>query len=245
MPSALGDDGDGYRAAIEERAKQAKASGDVKAMVECAFAFYPLELKSPADKSRYGELLNKAADITLSKKDAALAGQFLELTSPLASSVSSDKRTQIETLATGKTPAEAIDAEAEKVAPNLKKYGPDLGDPNIKGRGDAEKELAEALGTAVLVFLRPSCILADKQPYMKSHTFSRPADNRINLTVNMWYYGAFTGNPYDAVVKFKFSLGRCFEILSINYYDDNLIPIENLKHLDSFIEELNKKLCSK
>lgn len=216
-------DVDVYRAAIDARAAKAEKDKDVKALIECAFALYPLEIKAKVKEPRHQALLNQAADAILAKKDAAEAKRFLELAAPLAAGLPAAKREQISTLAVGKSTAAIVKEESERVRGAVKKFGPDLVDPEAKTRGALGRDLAEAVGTAVLACARPSSILDNTR--MSSHRYSFPRANRATLHVEMRWCGAWTNNPYTSRIALTVEVhqGRA-ECLSLDYSDDCFIP---------------------
>jgi hypothetical protein len=237
------EDGDAYRAAVEARATKAEQSGDAIQLIEAAFALYPLDAQKGGEKPRSTSLVNKAVEVTLAKNDPALAGKVLELSSPLSGLVGGEKLQNLEKLALGKSVSDVAENQVEKSSENLKKYGPDFGNPEIKGRGEAEQNSADNLGKAVLFFCRPSAALDDRTR-MTKYKFEQSGSDRITLTASFRWHGFFTDNPYDSEVEMELMVSDgCLEILSMSYDDDCPTPCENLRELNStFRKKINNLL---
>lgn len=217
---------DDYLALVKQRAAQAKAAGDVQGMIRCAYALYPVEAFDEVKEKQCQGLLNAAADAVLAKKQATEAARFLDLTAPLTTVFDADRQKKVAELALGESQDEFTRTKAQQASEPLAKYGKDLADPDVKLRGSITRDVAEAVGMAVLVFCRPSCVLSEKQPYMRDYGFSRPRSDRLELRVSLVFYGCFSGNRYDAVVRVVLDLDP-IEVLYIRYTDDNLVPRNN------------------
>jgi hypothetical protein len=221
-----GEKGVSIPASVLEAADQAAASTDVKALVESAFALYPLEA-GRVKNSKYSALLNKAGDLVLAEKNPRSAAEFLDKIGPIGDGLATEKREQLVAVMLGKSLKEDAADRTGKLAPQLAKYGPDLGNPDIQLRGEITRDVAEACGMAVLVYCRPSCTIADTSPRMLSYSFTRPRAGRLRLSVKLRYHGALTDNPYDATVVMEGDLDP-MEIRYIRYDDDNIwVKVQN------------------
>lgn len=232
---------DSYRAAIEARAAKADQDQDVQALIESAYALYPLERAAKAKTPRYAALLTKAADIVIAKKDADGAKRFLELAGPLASGLPDAKKDAIAGLAVGKPIDEVLKEDAARVRGPVKKMGTAIADPEVKTRGGLDRDLAETLGKGALIAVRPTSVKYGSK--MSRYKWSYPAENRATLYVEMDWQGFWTGNPYQSKMWIKFMVNRdSIEVLGIDYDDDCFFPAPDVRLLNRFVREINEAI---
>lgn len=230
-----------YRETIEARAAQAVKDKDVQALVECAFALYPLEVA--AKEPRHAALLGEAANLVVAKQDAAEAKRFLEVAAPLVAALPETKRDQLTALAVGKSAKEVVKEESERIRGSVKKVGPDLADPEVKSRG-GDEDLAKGLGHGVLWCIRPSHKLADSPARLGSYKLTYPGTNRVTVYIRMNWHGAWTNSPYESDIHVKFLItGKTFEVLGIDYTDNCLFPRPDQTLLNALIRELNRQFA--
>ena len=110
-------------------------------------------------------------------------------------------------------------------------------DVSFKRRGDAEKRFVKAAGTAVVKAAHPTAKKIDLVEYK----YTNPKPNRTDLAIKMEYHGAVSGKRYvaDIVIKIDSSNKDAWEVLNIDYADNNTVPY-NEKKIQELIKEMNK-----
>jgi hypothetical protein len=108
-------------------------------------------------------------------------------------------------------------------------------DISFKKRGNEEKRFVSTVGTAIVKAAHKT---ARKVELLK-HEYTKPRANRTELTMRMEYHGAVSGKRYvaDIVVKIDSSNKDAWEVLNIDYSDNNTVP-----HNEKKIQELIKKM---
>jgi hypothetical protein len=108
-------------------------------------------------------------------------------------------------------------------------------DISFKHRGDNEKAFVKDAGTAVVKAAHGTAKKIDLLDY--SYKETKPG--RKDLTIKMEYYGAVTNKRYvaDVVVKLDVSNKDAWEVLNIEYSDNNT----GVKHNERKIQELIKR----
>lgn len=220
----FGGEDDAYQRTIESRAGKAQKETDIQAMIECAYALYPLEFDAKLKEPRYLALLNRAADMILSARDPAAAQHFLELAGPLLAGLAETKTEQLTRLVVGRPIQKAMRDEAERVRGPVKKLGPDLVDPEVKARGPLDKELAEMIGRAVLMGCRPATGFAADHLEVVDYKWSFPKKQRATLHVKIRWPGTVS-RRYESEIDLTFQAdNNSTEVLSLEYRDDCLFP---------------------
>jgi hypothetical protein len=222
---------DSYHKLLDQRAEKALKDNDVQALVECAFALYPVETAGKVKNPKYQELIARAADVVLAKKDAKEAGQFLETAGPLLGGLKAEQRAKLETLFRGQSIDDLAGKEAAVARGSTKKVGMGLADPEAKPRGDDVKEAAEGLGLSLVKTVR----YADT-PILKTYSLKG-----ARLKVTMEWAGVVTGNKYTSDIEFEFEqVGGKVLIKSILYSDDALTKWDPY-YVEKFRREFNAK----
>jgi len=108
---------------------------------------------------------------------------------------------------------------------------------SFKKRGDEEKRFVAAVGTAVVKAAHKTA----KKIELVKHEYSKPKANRTELTIKMEYHGAVSGKRYvaDIVIKIDSSNKDAWEVLNIDYADNNTVPY-NEKKIQELIKQMNK-----
>jgi len=111
--------------------------------------------------------------------------------------------------------------------------------PNINKRGDDEKAFIAKLGTAVVKQARTSIKDTTDVTYKKE----TPKEGRTKFIIEAGYKGAITGTKYTAeiVVDVDTSDKDKWEVLKIDYTDNNKGPAFNRKNVDNMVKKLNEK----
>ena len=110
-------------------------------------------------------------------------------------------------------------------------------DISFKRRGDAEKRFVTAAGTAVVKAAHPTAKNIDLVEYK----YTTPKPNRTDLALKMEYHGKATNKRYVAtiVVKIDSSNKDAWEVLNIDYSDNNNVPY-SAKKVQELIKTFNK-----
>ncbi len=110
-------------------------------------------------------------------------------------------------------------------------------DVSFKRRGDAEKRFVTATGAAVVKAAHPTAKNIDLVEYK----YSNPKPNRTDLALKMEYHGKATNKRYVAniVVKIDSSNKDAWEVLNIDYSDNNNVPY-SAKRVQELIKTFNK-----
>ena len=106
---------------------------------------------------------------------------------------------------------------------------------------DPDKKVAESFGIAVMGCIRPSTLLAKEKPFLTDYKVATGKAGRLDLTVEMRFYGYWTSNPYDAKFTIKLDTSGTPEILGIDYTDDCLVPAPDVRLLNALIRKLNEE----
>jgi hypothetical protein len=110
-------------------------------------------------------------------------------------------------------------------------------DISFKRRGDEEKRFVRTVGTAIIKAAHKT----SKKIELVKHEYTKPKANRTDLTMKMEYHGAVSGKRYvaDIVVKIDSSNKDAWEVLNIEYSDNNNVPF-NEKKIQELIKQMNK-----
>jgi hypothetical protein len=112
-------------------------------------------------------------------------------------------------------------------------------DENIsfRKRGDEEKRFVASVGTAVVKAAHKT----GRKIELLKYEYARPKPNRTNLVLKMEYHGAATGKRYvaDIVIKIDSSNKDAWEVLNIDYSDNNSVPY-NEKKIQELIKQMNR-----
>jgi hypothetical protein len=108
---------------------------------------------------------------------------------------------------------------------------------SFKRRGDEEKRFVAAVGTAVIKAAHGTGRKIDLLKY----EFTTPKANRTELKLQMEYHGLITGKRYvaDILIKIDSTSKDAWEVLNIDYNDNNNIP-GNTKKIQELIKKMNK-----
>ena len=240
--ASMAADDSAYVTAVKERAAKAEKAGDVQAMIECAYALYPIEFAANLENPRYAALIAGAAEKSIESKDQTQAQMFQELAGPLATCLSAKHRDALEELATGKSAEQQEETNqqlAEEGSKPVKKYGKDIADPDVEVRGDKEKEFCDAICRAALMFCRPSAEVT-MRPRLERHSVSVKS-GELHAYAHFYWKGAWTETPYDSDVTVVFSVDP-FRAKRVEYDDDCPTPCTNCKKWYKFTREVNERL---
>jgi len=110
-------------------------------------------------------------------------------------------------------------------------------DISFKKRGDEERRFVAAVGTAIVKAAHKTA----KKIELAKHEYSKPKANRTELTIKMEYHGAVSSKRYvaDIVVKIDSSNKAAWEVLNVDYADNNTVPY-NGKKIQELIKQMNK-----
>ncbi len=110
-------------------------------------------------------------------------------------------------------------------------------DISFKRRGDMEKRFVTAAGAAVVKAAHPTAKKIDLVEYK----YTAPKPNRTDLAIKMEYHGKATNKRYVAsiVVKIDSSNKDAWEVLNIDYSDNNNVPY-SAKRVQELIKAFNK-----
>jgi hypothetical protein len=108
---------------------------------------------------------------------------------------------------------------------------------SFKNRGNEEKVFITKVGEAIVQAAHPT----GRRPALVEYKVTNPKPNRTEFTIKMEYYGAITGKRYvaDIVVKIDSSNKEAWEVLNIDYSDNNNVAA-NVKNVQLLIKDLNK-----
>jgi hypothetical protein len=110
-------------------------------------------------------------------------------------------------------------------------------DISFKKRGDAEKQFVTRVATAVVKAAHST----GKKHDLLDYKFTNPKANRTELVIKMEYHGILTNKKYvaDIVVKIDSTDKDSWEVLNIDYTDNNNVPA-NANKIQELIKKLNK-----
>jgi hypothetical protein len=109
--------------------------------------------------------------------------------------------------------------------------------PSFKRRSDNEKRFAGEVAEAIIKAAHSTA----KKPSLVSHEYVNPKANRTELKLKMEYVGAVTNKKYlaNATVKIDSSDKNAWEVLSIDYSDNNNVP-HSRKKLEELVKHMNR-----
>jgi hypothetical protein len=109
-------------------------------------------------------------------------------------------------------------------------------DVSFRHRGDNEKNFVRAVGTAIIKAAHTTAKKIDLIDYK----YSEPKPGRKDLRIDMDYHGVATNKRYVAniVVKLDVTNKDAWEVLNIEYSDNNV----GIKHNERKVQELIKRL---
>jgi hypothetical protein len=110
-------------------------------------------------------------------------------------------------------------------------------EPSFKRRGSEEKRFVTAVGEAVIKAAHPTA----KKLSLVKHEYTHPKPNRTELVLKMEYHGAVTDKKYvaDIVIKIDTSDKNAWEVLNIEYTDNNNLPASQ-NRIQGLIKKLNE-----
>lgn len=112
--------------------------------------------------------------------------------------------------------------------------------PTFKKRGDAEKKFYEGVGLAVIKAVHPTGVNAA----FLSHELrdEKLKADRKELLIKMEYKGPVTRKVFqsDITIKLDTRNNEAWEVLHIDYKDNNNIKSANLANLERLIKQLNR-----
>lgn len=110
-------------------------------------------------------------------------------------------------------------------------------DVTFKKRGTEEKRFVESVGKAIIKAAHST----GKKPALLEYKYEKPKEGRTNLKMKMEFYGAATKKRYiaDIVVKIDSSNKEAWEVLNIEYSDNDSIPY-SIKKVQALIKQFNK-----
>jgi len=108
---------------------------------------------------------------------------------------------------------------------------------SIKKRGDEEKRFVATVGTAIIKAAHKTAKKID----LLKHEYTKPKAGRTELAIKMEFHGAASGKRYvaDIVVKIDSSNKDAWEVLNIEYADNDSVP-HNEKKIQELIKQMNK-----
>jgi hypothetical protein len=108
---------------------------------------------------------------------------------------------------------------------------------SFKKRGNEEKRFVTAVAEAVIKAAHPT---ARKVSLLK-YEYTHPKPNRTELVLKVEYHGAVTDKKYvaDVVLKIDSSDKDAWEVLNIDYTDNNNIPASQ-NRLQALVKKLNE-----
>jgi hypothetical protein len=112
------------------------------------------------------------------------------------------------------------------------------GDISFKKRPDNEKAFVKAVGTAIVKAAHKTAKKIDLVDYK----YTEPKPNRKELAIKMEYHGAVTNKRYvaDILVKIDASNKEAWEVLNIDYVDNNAGVKHNTAKVQELIKEMNR-----
>jgi hypothetical protein len=109
---------------------------------------------------------------------------------------------------------------------------------SFKKRGDEEKRWVAHVGEAIVKAAHSNAKKIDLVKY----EITEPKLNRKELTIKLEYSGLVTGKKYlaDVTVKIDSSDKAAWEVLNIDYSDNNSVIKYDSKRLQELIKKFNK-----
>ena len=114
--------------------------------------------------------------------------------------------------------------------------------PNIRKRGTDEKKFVGDIGKAVIKAAHGTA----KDPAMVKYEMKTPKEGRTEINITMEYAGALSGavskKKYTATIDVKVDSANkdAWEVLNIEYKDDNKVPF-SAKKVQDLVKKLNEK----
>ena len=114
---------------------------------------------------------------------------------------------------------------------------PAADDLSFKRRGNEAKRFVTAVGEAVVKAAHPTA----KKLSLVKYEYTQAKPNRTELVLKMEYHGAVTDKKYvaDVVIKIDSSDKNAWEVLNIEYTDNNNLPASQ-NRIQSLIKKLNE-----
>jgi hypothetical protein len=114
----------------------------------------------------------------------------------------------------------------------------DTEDISFKKRGNEEKRFVRSVGIAIVKAAHTTA----KKMDLISYELKKPKDGRTDLGIKMEYYGAVTNKRYVAeiLVKIDSSNKDAWEVLNIEYSDNNPTIKHNERKIQELIKQMNK-----
>jgi hypothetical protein len=109
---------------------------------------------------------------------------------------------------------------------------------SFKKRGTEEKRFASQVGEAIVKAAHGSA----KKVALLKYNYEQPKANRSDLVLKMEYHGLVSDKRYvaDIVVKIDSTDKNAWEVLNIEYADNNTAFKANEKKIQELIKEFNK-----
>jgi hypothetical protein len=110
-------------------------------------------------------------------------------------------------------------------------------DVSFKKRGNEEKRFVTAVAEAVIKAAHPTA----KKVSLLKYEYANPKPNRTELVLKVEYHGAVTDKKYvaDVVIKIDSSDKDAWEVLNIDYTDNNNLPASQ-NRIQALIKKLNE-----
>lgn len=112
--------------------------------------------------------------------------------------------------------------------------------PTFKKRGDVEKKFYEEVGLAVIKAVHPTGVNAT----FMSHELrdDKLKADRKELMIKMAYKGPVTRKVFDSEITIKLDTRNkdAWEVLHIDYKDNNSIKSANLANLERLLKQFNR-----
>lgn len=108
---------------------------------------------------------------------------------------------------------------------------------SFKRRGDVEKRFVARAGEAIV----KAAHMTAKKIDLVNYKYSNPKPNRTELAIKMEYHGVASGKRYlaDILLKIDSTDKAAWEVLNIDYSDNNSIPY-NGKKIQALIKDFNQ-----
>jgi len=109
--------------------------------------------------------------------------------------------------------------------------------PNFNKRGDSEKKFVEKVANTIVHAAHPTV----KETEVRSYKFKETKTGRTKLDMEVIYKGRFVGTKYLANISVNLDTtdNNKWEVLNINYEDNNRTPYSKAKVAD-LVMEFNK-----
>jgi hypothetical protein len=114
--------------------------------------------------------------------------------------------------------------------------------PNIRKRGTDEKKFVTEMGKAIVKAAHGTA----KEPTLVKYEKKTPKEGRTEIHITMEYAGALTGavskKKYTSTIDVKVDSANkdAWEVLNIDYKDDNKVPF-SAKKVQELVKKLNEK----